>query len=187
MRKITLALILVGLMGVQAEEQPQTKEIPEGIKYIKMLGMALKSELQKQIKADPSGMKALEFCSKRADEITKEVNAKLPEGASVRRTALKYRADNNKPDAIDEGVMEVFEKAAADKKLTPKNIIKIEDGNFTRYYKPLLAADVCLKCHGENVSDELKEAIKKAYPNDKAMGFKNGDFRGVIVSKVKNK
>ena len=161
--------------------------IPDGVKYIKMLGMALKSELQKHIKEDPSGVKAFDFCSKRAEEITKEVNSKLPEGATVRRTALKTRNPNNKPDAIDEGVMEVFEINAIEKNLSPTNIIKIPDGNYTRYYKPLLIQDVCLKCHGDNVSDELKSKIKEAYPKDMALGFKNGDFRGVIVSRVKNK
>ena len=169
-------------------QNSETKEsIPDGVKYIQMLGKALKSELQKHLKEDPSGVKAFDFCSKKADEITKEVNSKLPEGASVRRTALKTRNPNNKPDAIDEGVMEVFEINAIEKNLSPTNIIKIPDGNYTRYYKPLLVQDACLKCHGESVSDEIKAKIKEHYPKDIAVGFKNGDFRGVIVSRVKNK
>jgi len=167
------------------KNETNTQNIPEGIKYIKMLGSTLKGELKKSLQADPSGLKALDFCANKAMQITKEVNSKLPDGASVRRTALKFRNQKNAPDPIDEGVMEVFEKAANEHKLTPQNIIKIDDGNFTRYYKPLLTQDVCLKCHGENVSDDLKSKIKELYPNDKALGFKNGDFRGVIVSKVK--
>jgi len=167
------------------KDETKTQNIPDGIKYIKMLGSALKGELKKALQTDPSGLKALDFCANKAMQITKEVNSKLPEGASVRRTALKFRNQKNTPDPIDEGVMEVFEKAAKEHKLTPQNIIKIDDGNFTRYYKPLLTQEVCLKCHGENVSDDLKAKIKELYPNDKATGFKNGDFRGVIVSRVK--
>ncbi len=190
MKKLSLALMLMlQSFALQADDsntnQAQNSDIPEGIKYIKILGGALKSELQQHLKADPSGKEALTFCSSKANEITEAVNKKLPEGASVRRTALNYRNKNNAPDPIDEGVMEVFKKAADEHKLTPKNIITIEDGDYTRYYKPLLNKAVCLKCHGTEVSDELKTMIKEKYPDDKALGFKNGDFRGVIVSRVK--
>ncbi len=190
MKKLSLALLLMlQSFALQADEtnatQAQNSHIPDGIKYIKMLGGALKSELQQHLKADPSGKEALDFCSSKAEEITKSINDKLPEGASVRRTALNYRNKNNAPDPIDQGIMEVFKKAADEHKLTPQNIIKIEDGNYTRYYKPLLTKAVCLKCHGTEVSDDLKNLIKEKYPNDKALGFKNGDFRGVIVSRVK--
>ena len=162
-----------------------TEKKAEGIKYIKMLGGALKTALQKEMKADPTGVKALEFCTNKADEITKEVNKELPEGASVRRTALKVRAKDNIADPADEGVMEVFEKAANEKALTPKNIIAVDLNDSIRVYKPLLVMPVCTKCHGENVSDELKAKIKESYPEDQAMGFKEGDFRGVIVSEIK--
>ena len=182
---------------VQATESNETKSTQniveptelkaEGIKYIMMLGKSLKTALQKEMKADPTGVKALEFCTQKADEITKEVNSKLPEGASVRRTALKVRAEDNVADAADEGIMEVFEKAANDKKLTPKNIIAIDMNDSVRVYKPLLVMPVCTKCHGENVSDELKAKITESYPKDQAMGFKEGDFRGVIVSEIKKK
>ncbi len=209
MKRFSLVLLLaISTVALQAEDQNQSEtnttvvesnttvenntdtnktkaNIPEGIKYIKMLGKALKSELQAKMKEDPSGVKALEFCSNKAEEITKEVNSKLPEGASVRRTALKTRNPKNAPDIIDQGVMEVFEINAIEKKLSPTNIVKIDDGNYTRYYKPLLIQDACLKCHGEKVSDDLKAKINEKYPNDKALGFKNGDFRGVIVSTVK--
>ena len=159
----------------------------EGVKYIKLLGKALKMQLKAHIKADKSGVGALKFCSSEAFKITKEVNLQLPPYATVRRTALKVRAEDNVADAADEGIMEVFEKAANDKKLTPKNIIAIDMNDSVRVYKPLLVMPVCTKCHGENVSDELKAKIKESYPEDGAMGFKEGDFRGVIVSEIKKK
>jgi hypothetical protein len=58
------------------------------------------------------------------------------------------------------------------------------DGEY-RVYKPLLIHKACLKCHGENVSDEIKSVVSKVYPKDMAMGFKEGDFRGVVVSHIK--
>jgi len=63
----------------------------EGVKYIKMLGGALKKELQAQMKIDSSGLSAMVFCTEQADSLTKLVNEKLPSYASVRRATLKAR------------------------------------------------------------------------------------------------
>jgi hypothetical protein len=42
----------------------------------------------------------------------------------------------------------------------------------------------CLKCHGESISPEINTMIQKQYPNDKAIGFKEGELRGVIVAEI---
>lgn len=157
----------------------------EGIKYIKMLGGALKTELKAQMKKDPSGLEALAFCTGSADKITKEVNAKLPSYAKVRRTALKVRNNSvNMPNATDEKVMKAYEAAIAAKTFTPKDIKVVEEGNVTRVYKPLITKPVCLKCHGSQLSPQISEALKSAYPADKAVGFKEGDLRGVVISEI---
>jgi len=158
----------------------------EGVKYIKMLGGALKSELKTKMKEDKTGMTALAFCTSSADKITKEVNAKLPAYAKVRRTAMKVRNDSvNTPDATDVKVMEAYKAAIASGKFSPKDIKVVAEGDATRVYKPLVAKAVCLKCHGSDLSPKISEALKSAYPHDKAVGFKEGDLRGVIVSEIK--
>ncbi|WP_294951407.1 DUF3365 domain-containing protein [Sulfurovum sp.] len=172
------------LHASEAAPQPQVKQ--EGIKYIKMLGGALKGELKAHMKNDPSGLEALAFCTSSADTITKEVNAKLPKYASVRRTALKVRNNSvNTPDATDRKVMEAYEKAIADKTFSPKDIKIVKEGDVTRIYKPLVTKAVCLKCHGSALSPKIKEAIESAYPHDHATGFKEGSLRGVIVAEIK--
>ena len=164
--------------------QPLTVK-QEGIKYIKMLGGALKTELKAHMKKDPTGLDAMAFCTGSADKITKEVNVKLPSYAKVRRTALKVRNGSvNTPDATDEKVMKAYEAAIAAKTFTPKDIKVVEEGNVTRVYKPLVTKAVCLKCHGSQLSPKISEALKSAYPADKAVGFKEGDLRGVVVSEI---
>lgn len=164
--------------------QPLTAK-QEGIKYIKMLGKALKKELQAKMMADMSGIQALEFCTRKASEITQNINTKLPAYAKVRRTALKVRNDvNNTADTLDTQVMQAYVTSIAEKTFTPKDIKVVKEGNITRVYKPLLTLPVCLKCHGTHVSPALKERIKSAYPNDKAMDFKIGTLRGVIVAEI---
>jgi cytochrome c len=47
---------------------------------------------------------------------------------------------------------------------------------------------LCLNCHGEpgkQINEATFNAIKAKYPKDKAMGYKEGDFRGLWVVKVR--
>ena len=127
------------------------------------------------------------FCAGKAESITAEINAKLPEGASVRRTALKTRSEKNAPDITDIKVMEAYVNKAKAKKLDPKDIQVVEKDGAYRVYKPLLTGKACMKCHGNEakISSDIKAVITKVYPNDMAMNFKEGDFRGVIVSEIK--
>jgi len=183
---LTASAILLSTAALMAQPSKPMPVKKEGVGYIKMLGKALKTELKAHMKNDPSGLEALAFCSGSADAITKKVNAKLPAYAKVRRTALKVRNDKvNMPDETDVKVMKKFEEEIAAKKLTPKSIEVVKVGETTRIYKPLVTKKVCLKCHGSDLSPKIAEAIKSAYPNDKATGFKEGDLRGVIVAEIK--
>jgi len=157
----------------------------EGVKYIKMLGGALKSELQTHMKADKTGLSAMGFCTAQADSITKDVNAKLPEYALVRRTARKARNQENVTDDLDIKIMKEYEASIVDKTFLPADIKIVQKGETTRIYKPLLTKGVCLKCHGSNISSEIQEEIKRNYPKDKAIGFKEGSLRGMIVAEIK--
>jgi|GEM_PF-741579 len=157
----------------------------EGMKYIKMLGGELKSELQTHMKADKTGLSAMGFCTAKANDITKEVNTKLPKYASVRRTALKIRNENNLPDELDIKVMKAYEASIAAKTFLPTDIKITEEENTIRVYKPLVATGICLKCHGIDISKEIQEQITTNYPKDKAVSFKKGSLRGVIVSEIK--
>ncbi len=159
----------------------------EGLNSIKMLGMALKSELKKHLQADKSGVDAVKFCVDKAAKITAEVNSKLPENIRVRRTALKLRNEANKADATDLKVMQEYVAKIKEGKFSPKDIKVVEVNNSVRVYKPLVTGNVCLKCHGTNIDPKVSEVIKKYYPHDKAVGFKKGDLRGVIVSEITKK
>ena len=182
LKSLVLSTLLLS-SAIMAEEMTVKQE---GIKYIKMLGGTLKSELQAQMKADKSGMSAMGFCTAKANEITVTINKKLPAYAKVRRTSLKVRnSTDNTADALDQKVMAEYVAAIEAKTFTPKDIKVLQDGDTTRVYKPLLAKAVCLKCHGTNISTEISKAIEISYPHDKAIGFKEGDLRGVVVSEIK--
>lgn len=178
-----LSTSLLSASGNPNKTQKQIKQ--EGVQYIKMLGGTLKSQLQTHMKADKTGLSAIRFCSEKAEEITKEVNQKLPEHASVRRTALKTRNENNTPDPLDIKVMNAYEKQIADGTFNANDIKVIQDKDIFRVYKPLITQGVCLKCHGSNIDKEIQKIISTNYPKDEAIDFKGGSLRGVIVSEIK--
>ncbi len=139
--------------------------------------VTLKAPLKQLIQIDKSYKSAMGGCSSIAMSRTDEYNA-ISE-TKIRRTALKYRNPKNKPDETDTIVMERFLANNAKKSLV------VEMPNSYRVYKPLYIKPQCLACHGENISPELQKIIKRTYPKDMATGFKLGEFRGVVVAKVK--
>ena len=158
----------------------------EGIKYIKILAKTLKSNLKAQFKADKTALKAIKFCANKAAELTKVVNSNLPKNVKVRRTALLLRNEANKPDALDKAIMQkiILDMNKTSIKVSKPLLVEIPSGY--RVYKPLFIKPVCLKCHGssKDISPEVRKIIASKYPNDKAVGYKVGDFRGVIVSEI---
>lgn len=187
MKKVLLSsLLVVSVLSASSDANSDDAIQKKGLKYIKILGKELKSNLQKEMKKDKSGVAALNFCSKKAMELTKKVNKKLPNDVSVRRTSLKYRNPANIPDAIDEEVIQKIQKKIdSGKKDFAKPVVVELDGR-TRVYKPLFVETACLKCHGDvnATSPSLAKSIKEKYPNDMAIKYKEGDLRGVIVSEM---
>lgn len=189
MKKTLLLSTLLCLSMLHAENnetKPQLSKKQEGVKYIKMLGKTLKTHLKSEMKSDKTALKALNFCTTKADELTQEINNKLPKGVSVRRTALKTRTDNNKPDALDTAIMQSI---IADMNKTHVELTKplmVETASSHRVYKPLFVVPACMKCHGneKSINPDVQKAIAKTYPNDNAINFKLGDLRGVIVAEM---
>jgi len=56
-----------------------------------------------------------------------------------------------------------------------------------RVYIPLVTKKPCLACHGITIEPKTKEEITKRYPKDLAVGFRDGEFRGVIVAEFNDK
>ncbi len=188
-KTLLLAALLSTSMTLASEANTTPAKMTikqEGVKYIKMLGGALKTQLQTEMKADKTGVGAVTFCTTKATKITAEVNSKLPAYAKVRRTALKLRNEkDNSADALDTKIMQEYVASIKAKTFTPKDIKVVEDGDITRVYKPLLAKPVCLVCHGSKISPAIQEEITKGYPHDKAVNFEEGSLRGVIVAEIK--
>lgn len=186
MKKLLLAGLSVSLFACAPKEAPLTPYQEEKISQIgesasMTLLKSLKGELVNAIKSE-GPVNAVEVCSKKALRITKEIEEKT--GYSIKRTTFKFRNPVNAPDIHEEQALRYFEEAIKNKKNPPYYIQTVyENGEKVyRYYKPLKVEAVCLTCHGDknNMDKSLVEKINKLYPHDKAFGYSEGDFRGVV-------
>lgn len=124
--------------------------------------------------------KALSVCSETAPQIAKEVAT--AHGVTLRRATAKPSNPKNAADDAEKAVLEVFAAALA-KKEAPKPQVTTNADGSTSFLAPIVLANpLCLQCHGtpnQDIAPETLAAIQKLYPDDKAIGFKLGDLRGL--------
>ncbi len=168
--------------------QVQSLSAADSAKYLE-LGDELVSTTRQKISTtlaeamEKGGVKyAAQFCNLVAypivDSLSKVHNAR------IRRVSDKPR---NPKDAMDDEEQKVFAMFAAqlqqpDAEIKPI-LMQHSDGSVG-YYTPIkISMPTCLKCHGEvgkDVKPEDYAEIKKLYPNDNAVGYKQGDLRGMF-------
>ena len=150
---------------------------------VQALGGTLKGELEAAMKAG-GPVEAMGICHTKAPEMAKAVSAE--KGLQVSRVSLKNR--NPVMGAANEwqtAVLNDFEakKAAG---TDPATLVHAEVvGSEFRFMKAIPTAAVCLNCHGTNLSPAVTAKLSELYPNDNAVGYKEGDLRGAFVV-VKN-
>lgn len=150
---------------------------------VQAMGGKLKGELEAAMKAG-GPVEALNVCKDKAPEIAKAVSAE--KGVQVSRVSLKNR--NPEMGAANEWqtkVLNDFEaKKAAGEDPATIAYAEVVDNEF-RFMKAIPTGEVCLKCHGTDLSPAVTAKLTELYPDDKATGFKEGDLRGAFVV-VKN-
>lgn len=143
---------------------------------------ALQQALQTAIKAD-GPVTAIDVCRSAAPAIAaQQSNA---HGWQVGRTSLKPRNPNNAPDDWQRAVLIRFEaEKAAGKPTADLETWEVVDsgGQRTfRYMKAIPTGEVCLTCHGSDLSPELAAKLDALYPEDKARGYALGQLRGAFT------
>jgi len=148
---------------------------------IKALGAELKATLQSSMKSE-GPIKAISVCNTKAPMLAQKVSNE--KGMEVGRTSLKTRNELNAPDSWELAVLEQFEHRKAEgeavKTIEYSETTQHNGNKVFRYMKAIPTDDVCLMCHGEQISQDLSAELNKLYPNDKATGFKKGDIRGAF-------
>ncbi|HSS85372.1 MAG TPA: DUF3365 domain-containing protein [Reyranella sp.] len=148
--------------------------------------------LPKVVKAMQSAVKeqgpvgAIAVCKEKAPQLLQEMRQQT--GWDIRRVSLKTRnATTGTPDAWEARQLAEFNIRAANgakpEALEVGEVVTDGDGKRSyRYLKALPVGEVCQTCHGpaDALSGELKAALAKDYPHDRATGYVAGEVRGAL-------
>ncbi|MCD4730363.1 MAG: DUF3365 domain-containing protein [Bacteroidales bacterium] len=160
------------------------KILPEGNKISSDLLKSLKAELKSAI-SEGGFEHAIEVCNLKAIPISEKIKKASNKNIKIKRTTFKYRNPQNAPNEIERLALLHFQNLLSGNESLPDHYVQkvtSQDGVHYYYFKPLIVGNVCLGCHGnpENIDTKLLNQISQLYPEDKAMGYKEGDFRGLI-------
>jgi hypothetical protein len=142
----------------------------------------LKSKLTEQMALNL--VTSVGYCHDKAITLTKDFSKNHPQVTEIKRTSLKIRNEINKPDDKELKVLKEWEELSKTGKALPEYTSEMISKDEFRYYKPLKVTAMCMSCHGQPTGN-VDAAIKSKYPNDKAFGYKEGDFRGLIRVSLK--
>ena len=143
------------------------------------LKQGLKAALEKALAEGP--MTAVDACQIEAPRITQ---ASAAPGLQVGRTSDRLRNPANAPAAWLEPLL--AEYANAGPGATAGRLVDLGSQGIG-YVEPITVQPLCLTCHGSQVAPELLAHIRKRYPDDRAIGYEPGDFRGLFWVRMKKR
>jgi hypothetical protein len=132
----------------------------------------------------PAG--AVRICADVAQERTAQ---HARDGIYVRRVSQKVRNPANRPDGVELQKLEQLQALHREKKL-PAEVAEVRanpDGSRQLHYlRPIVLMERCLACHGprDQIQPAVRELLARRYPDDRAVDYRAGDFRGAVSVRV---
>jgi len=180
MKNFLIILVFMGIVScgnplTEKEKQEYTKK---GNEIAQATFKALSEKLTEQMKLGGPAQ-ALPFCNVEALPLTQQLSDQYD--VTIKRTSDKWRNPTNKPSEKELEIINNYHKLISEKKeITP--IVEVDNNNNKHYYAPILLKANCLACHGkveEFILVKTDSIIKSLYPDDKAVGYNEGDLRGI--------
>ena len=169
-------------------EQPPADEVefiaPMGKKIAGNLVSTLKGEVKAAM--EKGGVEgAITVCNVKALHLTDSVALNSSFHVSIKRTSDKLRNPENAPDQQEQLALDLFTELVNNGDELPEFYIQkiTRDKNVEyNFYKPMKMESLCLVCHGDKqtMAPNAAKILSKLYPDDRAKGYKTGDFRGLI-------
>ncbi len=180
-----LAVIAAMLAAPAIAQEPSPQELDARAKEAKTVIKRLVTAMQGELKAakeerGPGG--AVNACQHLAPQVAADLKEET--GWDIRRTALKVRNPKNRPRAEELLVLEAY-AARADKGAPLAEMETVQTAVYqgergVHFMKAIPVQKACLGCHGSKLAPGVAEALQKAYPEDQATGFAEGDLRGAF-------
>lgn len=176
-------IVLIGILSCQPKDEKAyrtDKELRElGLDISNTAFAQLSGHLMNAIEQE-GVIGAIGYCNVNAYPIIDSVAQK--HNVTIKRVSNQNRNPDNSPDDIESKLIDGF--TGEDNLMTAGDtLLTLGDGSKL-YARPILLQAPCLKCHGivgTDIAADHYEVIKEAYPNDQAVGYSPGDFRGMWV------
>jgi len=139
---------------------------------------ALSGQLQKALQ-EGGVQNAVDYCNVVAYPLVDSLSK--VHDATIRRTSLKIRNPKDTLTPHEQVALESYQqKVENGEQLQPS--VNLTDAGTVAFYAPIMTMELCLKCHGK-VGEELAQAdyelIQELYPEDEAIGYSEGEWRGL--------
>jgi hypothetical protein len=173
-------MLLIAVVSVSAAELTAHATAS---KAAGQFGQEMRNKLIESLKKNgPSG--AIDVCAKDAPTISSRIEHEY--GVLIKRTSLKVRNPQNTPDSLEKELLESLSVLLSTGKPLPVGLVAFPN-NQHRFYKTVQMEKACLQCHGElnTINELVRKEIAAIYPDDRAIGYKEGELRGIISVTVK--
>jgi hypothetical protein len=168
-------------VGERLSEEERARAVAVGRPAAAALATGLVTELTRALE-EQGPERAVEVCSTEALRLTEQIAHDLSPGMELKRVSFRNRNPQNAPDALEAAALRYFQELSEQGDSLPQEWVQADGVGGSRYYKPLFVADFCVQCHGspEQISPAVQEILAERYPDDEALGYAEGDFRGLI-------
>ena len=194
---VPILLIVLGLAFSSCQSTGETSSTPEaasapdsvylakGQQIAASTFQSLSGQLQQAMKAG-GVQEAVSVCQLAANPIVDSLSQ--VHQAEIRRTALRVRNPKNAANDAEQAILQDYQSALEEKTAPKPKLVDLGNGQVA-FYAPIIAADLCLKCHGivgETIQEQDYAHIQALYPEDQAIGFQAGDLRGIWSIRMAN-
>lgn len=140
---------------------------------------ALLSTLMAELEAG-GPTRALSVCHTEAEPIARRVAAES--GILLGRTSHRLRNPHNRPPQWAREQV----AAPASPRVGDARPVAVDLGDRVGVLRPIGTVSLCTTCHGPNseLSSDVRERLQALYPQDEAVGFREGDLRGWMWAEV---
>lgn len=166
-RVIAVLLSLVATVAVAGDDAG----LEQGAALLVPFKTNLKTALMAGLADSPA--RAIDACSAQAPAIASSLSV---DGVRMGRSSHRLR---NPANAAPDWVVPILDAWVADDADRSPRSVDLGAGR-RGYVEAITVQPMCLACHGEQLDADVAERISSAYPEDRATGFRAGDFRGVF-------
>jgi hypothetical protein len=182
MKRYLAALCVAALMPACLSAFDEEKELSQAKQATALFAKALKSQL---VAAMQSGgaLEAIEVCHTKANSIASRISQET--GMHLSRLSVKNRNPGNAAEGWQLEILDTFQQRSnageSPAALTWYETTETATGPEFRFMQAIPTGGVCLQCHGSTIAPEVADKLAELYPEDKAVGYSEGDIRGAFL------